>query len=252
MFYGGIIMTREGRLARDKFGYGMPVDAPLFAKPPIYYRYAETVSVTYETDAEAVLDLLPEGLTLLEPATAVLIFAKYPFSTLGAYEETILCIPCIWNNEIKVYIPHIFVNNDIPQIAGREVWGYPKKIAKITINKEYDIIMGQMERPEGNLICTAGIRPETHAEEGQNDIGILSLRIIPSPEEGAQPSVAELIEVPQNIEVLESWSGPGWAKFHSNSVLDPLHKLTVKNVLSANYRIYHSILEYGKIIKKYI
>jgi len=69
-------MTLEGRLTKDKFGYDMPVDAPLFAKPPIYYKYAETISVTYETDAEAALDLLPEGLMLLEPATAVLIFCK--------------------------------------------------------------------------------------------------------------------------------------------------------------------------------
>ncbi|MBW1893639.1 MAG: acetoacetate decarboxylase family protein [Deltaproteobacteria bacterium] len=140
----------------------------------------------------------------------------------------------------------------MPQIAGREIWDYPKKTAKITIKKEYDMILGQMERPKGNLICSAGIRPETPAEEGQNDIGSLSLRVIPSPEEGAQPSVAELIEVPSNIEVLESWSGPGWVQFHSNSELDPWHKLTVKNVLGANYRIYHSILEYGKIIKKYL
>lgn len=244
-------MTLEGRLTKDKFGYGMPVDAPLFAKPPIYYKYAETISVTYETDKEAALDLLPEGLILLEPATAVLIFAKYPFSTLGPYEETILCILCLRNNEIKAYIPHIVVNNDVPQAAGREIWGYPKKIAKITITKEYDLITGKMERPENNLICSAGIRPETPVKQDQNSIGILSLRVIPSPEEGAPPSIAELIEVPQNIEVLESWSGPGWAQFHSKSELDPWHKLSVKKVLDANYRIYHSILEYGKVIKKY-
>ena len=120
-------MTQEGRLTKDKFGYDMPVDAPLFAKPPIYYKGAETLSVTYETDPDAALDMLPEGLTLIEPATAALIFVKYPFSTFGPYEETILCIPCLFNGEIKVYVAHIVVNNDIPQIAGREIWGYPKK-----------------------------------------------------------------------------------------------------------------------------
>ena len=242
----------EGRLTKDKFGFGMPVDAPLFARPPIYYKYAETISVVYETDKEAALDLLPEGLILLEPATAVLIFAKYPFSTLGAYEETILCIPCLWNNEVKVYIPHIVVNKDIPQAAGREIWGYPKKIAKITITKEHDMIMGKMERPENNPICIAGIRPEIPAQQSQSNMGILSLRVIPSPEAGAPPSIAELVEVPQNMEVLESWSGPGWAEFSAKSELDPWHKLSVNKVLDANYRIYHSILEYGRVIKKYI
>ena len=63
-------MAREGRLTKDKFGYGMPVDAPLYAKPPIYYQDIRTISITYETDPDGALDMLPEGLMLPEPVAA--------------------------------------------------------------------------------------------------------------------------------------------------------------------------------------
>lgn len=244
-------MTLEGRLTKEKFGYDMPVDAPLYAKPPIYYKRARTLSVTYETDPEAALDILPRGLTLIAPATAVLIFVKYPFSTLGPYEETILCIPCLLNGEMKAYVAHIVVNNDIPQIAGREVWGYPKKMADITFREQYDLIFARMERPAGNLICSAGMRPQTEVSVAPDDIGVLSLRVIPSPEKGAPPSIAELVEIPQKVTVLESWSGPGWAQFHSTSALDPWHKLTVKTVVDVSYRISDMVLDYGRIVKTY-
>ncbi len=137
-------MAQEGRLTKDKFGYGMPVDAPLYARPPIYYKNAETIGIVYETDPDAALDLLPEGLMLPDVATASLLFIRYPWSTLGPYEETILGVSCLWNGEPRLYIAHIVVNSDIPQAAGREIWGYPKKMSTITIEREGDIIWGKM------------------------------------------------------------------------------------------------------------
>ena len=74
---------KEGRLGKKGFGYDMPVDAPLYARPPIDYRDVHAIAVTYETDEEAVLDLLPEGLTIEGPALASVSFIQYPFSTLG-------------------------------------------------------------------------------------------------------------------------------------------------------------------------
>lgn len=244
-------MTLSGKLNKENAGYDMPVDAPLYARPPILYRYAEAMTITYETDADEAVKLLPEGLILPEPVTAALVFVKYPFSTLGQYDETILCIPCIFKDELKIYIAHIVVNNDIPQIAGREIWGYPKKIAHITIEKEFDLVSGKMERPKGNLICSAGMRPETPVTEEEPGVGVLSLRVIPSPEENAPPSIMELVEVPQKVTVLESFSGPGWVQFHSDATIDPWHKLQVKQILGANYRISHMELGYGKIVKQF-
>lgn len=245
-------MALEGRLTKDKFGFNQPVDAPLYSKPPIYYKNVEAVTVAYETDPEAAADLLPEGLVLTDPAMASLMFVKYPFSTLGAYLEVILGVPCTLEGEGRFYIAHIVVDTDMPQAGGREIWGFPKKIAAISIEEEADIIWGKMERPTGHLICSAGIRPETPVEnEPLVGGGSVSLRVIPSPEEGAEPSVAQLVETPGNSTPIEAWTGTGWAQFHSTSLIDPWHKLEVREVLNASYRKYDMILGFGKIVKTY-
>ena len=246
-------MEKEGRLTKEQFGYSMPVDAPLFTKPPIHYRDVEAISITYETDEGSALDILPGGLELTAPATATVIFLRYPFSTLGPYEETILGLSCTFNGFPRFYIAHIAVNSDIPLAAGREIWGYPKKFARISLEKEGDLVIGTMERPQGNLICTGIVRPERLLEPvgPVKDGGSLSLRVIPNPDGSDEPSLAELIEVPPDSTPIESYEGSGSLQFHSNSVADPWHKLAVNRILMAVYRRYHMILHPGKVIKRY-
>ena len=245
-------MPKSGRLNKKNIGFSMPVDAPLYSKPPIYYKDVEAISFTYETDEDAVLDILPEGLEINSPPMANLIFIKYPFSTLGPYDEAILGISCLWQGKPRFYIAHIVLNTDMPLAAGREIWGFPKKLAHITLEKEGDLITGTMERPRGNRICTGVIRPETPIEVVQAEpVPSMSLRVIPSPEEGEEPSLMDLIEVPPNSTTKEAWQGPGFAQYNSTSTIDPWHRIAVKKPLMAVYRRYDMILDYGKVVKRY-
>lgn len=248
-------MAQEGRLTADKFGFATPVDAPLYAKPPIQYRDVHAISVVYETDMDAALDLLPEGLVIEPPALATVLFIHYPFSTLGPYDEVILSISCTFEGAARSYIPHIVVNSEMPLAAGREIWGFPKKLADITVETEAatDLLSGKMERPSGHLICSAGIRPETSLQvNGEPQEGhSLALRVIPSPVEGAKPSLAELVETHSVSTTKQAWTGPGWVEFHSHSQVDPWHKLRVKEVVTANYRISDMTLGFGRVVRTY-
>jgi len=60
-------MSKSGRLQIAKSGFNIPLDAPLYNKPPIYYKNAESISFTYETEESAALDILPKGLKLNSP-----------------------------------------------------------------------------------------------------------------------------------------------------------------------------------------
>jgi len=248
-------MAQQGRLTADKFGYSTPVDAPLYAKPPIYYTDVHNITVTYETDMDAALDLLPAGLEIDGPAFALVMFVKYPFSTLGPYLETILGIPCNFNGEPRVYIPHIVLDSEVPLAAGREIWGYPKKLAEITVETEAprDVLFGKMERPKGNPIVTAGIRPETPVEFSDEPVEgySMALRLIPSPTDGEDPSLAELVETHTVNTVKAEWRGPGWVEYHNHSAVDPWYKLKVKEVVDATYRINDMVLGFGKVVKRY-
>jgi len=233
----------------------MPGDAPLYAKPPSDYKDVEAIAFAYETDAEAVLDILPEGLELPDVPTATVSFVRYPFSTLGMYNEAILGVSCLWQGEPRGYIAHIVCDSLIPIAAGREIWGLPKKFAHVTFEKERDMIWGAMERPTGHRICTGVMRPEVPIDISEMPTrgagGALALRIIPSPEEGAEPSLVELIEIPTTSVMLGVWQGSGSVHFDSSSLLDPWHKLPVKKMLSATYRRNHMTIEYGRVIKTY-
>jgi len=107
-------MAKVGRLTKEKYGYSMPVDAPLFCKPPIYYKNAEAIAFSYETDEDSAADILPEGLELTSPPTATVLFLRYPFSTLGVYDEVILGLGCTWQGSPRFYIAHIVVDSDVP------------------------------------------------------------------------------------------------------------------------------------------
>jgi acetoacetate decarboxylase len=245
----------EGRLKAAKFGYDMPVDAPLYAKPPIYYKDVHTISVTWETDLDAALDLLPEGLELEPPAIASIIFARYPFSTLGPYNETILGIACSCDGTPGLYIPHIVVDSEVPLAAGREIWGYPKKFAHIEIDTDApgDVLSGRMERPRGNLLCGAGVRPEwpIRAAGEPTDGYSMALRVIPAPEENGGPSLAQLIRTHTVTTVKEEWEGTGWVEFYTHSNVDPWHKLNVEEVVDARYRISDMTLGFGKVVRSW-
>lgn len=250
-------MSARGKLNSENVNNAMPVDAPLYPNPPFYYKDAKAISIQYETDQDAVLNLLPDALEIDGTATATVMFIEYPFSTLGPYEETILGINCTFKGEPRFYIPHIVLNGDAPFAGGREIYGYPKKLATIEISEEGDALVGKMERPAGHLICSAGFRPEVpveipdEAKGVQVDTWSMALRVIPSHEKAGRPSIAELVEINSKMTVKEVWSGTGWASFHSNSTLDPWHKLEIGRIVSATSQTYDMILGFGRTVQEY-
>jgi len=247
------IEIRSGRLGKSSLGASMPVDAPYYQSPPFFFRDARAMSISYETDADAALDLLPEGLDLALPARARLMVLHYPFSTLGPYHEAILGIECLWQGAPRFYIAHIAVTEVPPLVAGREIWGYPKKMAHITLEHEAEFLRGTVERPAGVRLVTATMRierplPPVPAGGGG---GSLSLRVIPSVEPGEPPSVAELIEAVNETHLHEAWVGTGTLSYDTASSLDPWHRLPVRQVLGATYSRYDFTLPHGRVLRSY-
>jgi len=242
-----------GRLSSDRFGYSMPVDAPIYQRPPFFFRDARSLAVLYETDEQAALDLLPEGLDLPLPASAHLMVLHYPFSTFGPYYEAILGLACSWQGEPRIYIAHILVTAVPPLVGGREVWGFPKKLAHIDLRHEQEFILGTVERPQGTRLATATMRPERSIDPPPSlGASTVSLRVIPSPEENQPPSLAQLIETPAaDWRVHEMWTGPASISLDSATDLDPWHKLPVRNVKGAVYLRYDFTLPYGRVLKTY-
>ena len=245
-------MAKQGRLNLANCGYAMPVDAPAYHKPPFYYRGAKSIAVAFETDPDAAAEALPAPLALSDPAAAVLSFYEYPWTTFGPYNEVILSLLVEHKGRPMTYVYHIAVTTEPPMLAGREIWGYPKKLAAIDFRHERDMIYGTLERPAGIRLASALVRPERPAPNGHSEPrGAVSLRYIPAPQAGAErPTCAELIEAEIEQQVHQAWVGTGSVAFAEGSMLDPWNRLPVKKILSASYMVYDMTLGFGKVIDR--
>jgi acetoacetate decarboxylase len=242
-------MAKHGHLNLGNAGYSMPADAAAYQRPPFYYRNTRSLAVAFETDLEAALEALPAPLALSDPATAVLSFYEYQWTTFGPYNEAILSLLVEHKGRPMNYIMHIAVTTEPPMLAGREIWGFPKKLAQIEFKNDRDMICGTLERPAGIRLASAIVRPERPADNGHSAARPpVSLRLIPSPEENGRPSCAELIETLADVKVIEAWTGVGSIAFAESSRLDPWNRLPVKRVIQASYTLSDMTLGFGKVI----
>ena len=250
-------MAKKGKLTKEKLGFSGPQNAPLFQKPPFYYRNVEAVTVFYETDEDAALELLPEDLELRTPPVVCIRIFDAPFTTLGAYSAAIIQLGCLWEGQPKAFVCYQIVTVDSAMAGGREIWGYPKKMGHVEIAKENQLITAIVERPRGIRLCTATIRPEEPMDEpaivaevpqlGPN----VNLKLIPNAAEGEGPSLVQLIESGCSGSVREFWRGTGSLTYDYPSPIDPWHRLAVKKIIGVYYSLGDSVLSLGPVLKTY-
>ena len=188
----------------------MPRHAPLYPPPPYTYSGAEAVIVRYETDRVAAESLLPAGLELQANALVVVIVVDYADSTFGPYREAIQGIECLWRDERRTAVVAMALTSDAGCAAGREIWGFPKKMAAVTLEREDGRLRGTAVR-QGELLVSASVVP-TEALGGSNEVRVartVTERLVPSPEEGAPLSLSELVESVEESTTRNMWRGTG-------------------------------------------
>lgn len=249
-----------GKLTKEKFGYTMPVTDPIIDEPPYYYRNAERMAFEFETDDEIAAQLLPEGLQLASsPARGTLVVAHYPYSTVGAYNEVVLVLHVLWEGEPHAYLVHIFVDSEVAMLGGREIYGTPKVLADIEIIKSEASITAYVEKPKGNRIISATMRPAKNLPKEQfGNAPIINLKVIPNVEKGKEdePELAQLVRYTHNGTPVvgtdgtaEFYSGPGKISFDSG--IHMLSNIPVNKIVNCTYGRIDSVLDWGKVIKKY-
>jgi len=225
-------MSVRGTLKKGQLGFSMPPYAPLFPKPPYFYKNATLMIFKYVTDVSAAR-MVPDIVDLADPPTAGLVFASYPSSNLGPYDEVVLFLDVVFKGRPLQFGAFLYVTTDAAMAAGREMGGYPKKIARIEFLPGPDQT-AVMERPSGLRICTGTMRPEQRKIPDPNPqktagtppplvLNYLTLRLFPSPQRNQPPTLVELLETHWTIDCSEVWTGPGSCQLTGASELDPLH-----------------------------
>lgn len=227
-------MSKAGTLTRQNLGFSIPVDAPLYQSFPVYYRDAEVISVKYVTNREAVLPLLPCKLKVPKEPEVTCVFAHYPMSSVGAYDEVAQVVACTYESREVLYAVRFHVTTATAMAAGREIGGFPKKVGHIEyeVGETYEC---RLEHPRGLIHCSGSFRPRTVTPVPAGVVAreYVGLRVIPGRGDVTQPALAQLVGTRWELGPGESWTGDGSVYYTGASALDPYDALPVVKPLDS-------------------
>jgi len=239
-----------------KRAFAMPLTSPAY--PPGPYRFVdrEYLIITYRTDPARLRAVVPEPLEIDEREPLVKYeFIRMPDSTgFGDYTDTGQVIPVSFRGRKGGYTHCMFLNDEGPIAGGRELWGFPKKLAAPSLRTEVDTLVGTLDY--GPLRVVTGTMGYKHrqAEPAAVKTALAApnflLKIIPHVDGSAR--ICELVEYYlEDILLKGAWNGPA-ALALTPHALAPVAELPVLEVVSAVHILADLTLGLGKVVHDYL
>ena len=237
-----------------KSAYSMPLTNPSFPPGPYRFFNREFFTITYRTDPEALAAVVPEPLEVVDGLVNYE-FIRMPDSTgFGDYTETGQVIPVSFRGRKGGYTHCMFLNDEGPIAGGRELWGFPKKLANPSLRVEIDTLVGTLDY--GPLRVATGTMGYKHREAERAHVRAalvapnFLLKIIPHVD--GSPRICELVEYRlEDVAIKGAWTGPAALQL-SPHALAPVAELPVLEVVSATHILADLTLGLGKVVHDYL
>jgi len=234
--------------------FAMPLTSPAYPIGPYRFVNREFLIITYRTDPAKLRELVPEPLQVDEPLVKFE-FIRMPDSTgFGDYTESGQVIPVSLNGRKGGYSHCMFLDDHPPIAGGRELWGFPKKLAKPTLRAEIDTLVGTLDY--GPVRIATGTMGYKHkaADLAAVKASLLApnflLKIMPHVD--GTPRICELVEYYlEDIDLKGAWTGPAALELSSHA-LAPLAELPVLEIVSGMHIVADITLGLGKVAHDYL
>jgi acetoacetate decarboxylase len=242
----------------------MPMASPSYPRGPYRFIDREYLTVTYESDPDAIREALPEPLEPDGSNCVLYEFIRMPDSAgFGDYTESGVVIPAVLNGEHVNFTAQMYLDDEPPIAGGREIWGFPKKNAKPRLSIVHDTFTGVLEYAGivvavatmgykyQNLLYDVKGRKQCSTESIVEKMSTtqVNLKIIPDID-GSQ-AICQLVGYNlTDIQVKGAWSGPARLQLHAH-VNAPVADLPVRKVLGAVHFIADLTLPYGRVLHDY-
>ncbi|MBU6508256.1 MAG: acetoacetate decarboxylase [Alphaproteobacteria bacterium] len=234
--------------------FAMPLTSPAYPPGPYRFVNREFLIITYRTDPEVLRRVVPEPLAIAEPLVKFE-FIRMPDSTgFGDYTESGQVIPVSFQGRTGGYSHCMFLNDHPPIAGGRELWGFPKKLANPTLKAEIDELVGTLDYgPVRIATATMGYKHK-EADRAAVKAALAApnflLKIIPHVD--GTPRICELVEYYlEDIELKGAWTGPAALSLTPHA-LAPVAELPVLEVVSAVHILSDITLGLGKVVHDYL
>jgi acetoacetate decarboxylase len=234
--------------------FAMPLTSPAFPIGPYRFYHREFLIITYRTDPQKLRQVVPEPLQVDEPLVRFE-FIRMPDSTgFGDYTESGQVIPVSYRGRKGGYTLCMFLDDEAALAGGRELWGFPKKLAKPTLRNENDTLLGTLDY--GPVRIATGTMGYKHkqadlaAVKASLTVPNFLLKIIPHVD--GSPRICELVEYHlADIDLKGAWTGPASLTLESHA-LAPLAELPVLEVISATHLVADLTLALGEVVHDYL
>lgn len=234
--------------------FAMPLTSPSYPPGPYRFVNREYMIITYRTDPEALRRVVPEPLQFDEPLVKYE-FIRMPDSTgFGDYTESGQVIPVTYEGVHGGYVHSMYLNDDAPIAGGREIWGFPKKLADPSLHAVKDALVGTLDYA-GQRVATATMGFKHRALDKDKVLESLKqpnfmLKIIPHVD--CTPRICELVRYYlEDLTVKGAWEGPGALQLFSHA-LAPVADLPVLEVKSAVHILSDLTLGLGEVVHDYL
>ena len=235
-------------------GFAIPLTNPSYPRGPYRFVNREYLIITYRTDPDALRAVVPEPLEFTDPIVKYE-FIRMPDSTgFGDYTESGQVIPVSFQGVSGGYVHSMYLNDDAPIAGGREIWGFPKKLAEPSLRAEKDTLVGTLDY--GGIRVANGTMGYKHRALDHAAVhkSLLApnylLKIVPHVD--CTPRICELVRYfLTDVTVKGAWSGPAGLELFDHA-LAPVAELPVLNVLSATHILADLTLGLGEVIHDYL
>ena len=237
-----------------KHAFSMPLHSPAYPRGPYRFVNREYLIITYRTDRTALERIVPKPLEIIDPIVKYE-FIRMPDSTgFGDYTESGQVIPVRFNGQMGGYTHAMFLDDDPPIAGGRELWGFPKKLASPTLRVAHDTLLGTLDF--GGVRIATGSMGYKH-QHMNNDAALKALgepgfllKIIPHVD--GMPRICEIVRYRlADIKLKGAWNGPADLELHAHA-LAPVSDLPVLEVISGGHLIADLTLNLGEVVHDYL
>ena len=244
-------MTENDVKAR---AYAMPLTSPAFPPGPYRFVNREFFIVTYRTDPDALRAVIPAPLEFTQPLVKFE-FIRMPDSTgFGDYTESGQVIPVSFKGQTGGYVHAMYLDDESPIAGGREMWGFPKKLAAPKLSVEKDTLLGVLRYgPVAIAVASMGYKHRALPID-KIQASLLApnylLKIIPHVD--GKPRILELVRYfCEDVTVKGAWEGPAALELFHHA-LAPVASLPVLEVVSGVHTQTDLTLGLGTVIHDYL
>jgi acetoacetate decarboxylase len=239
--------------------FAMPLNDPAYPRGPYKFYNREFVVITYRTDVDALREVVPEPLEVAGDTVAYE-FIRMPDSTgFGDYTETGQVIPVRFRAADGTiqdggYVHAMYLDDYAPIAGGREIWGFPKKLATPKISHESETLVCTLH--VGSVLCVSATMGYKHHELDPEPLlkalakPNFMIKIIPHVDCG--PRICELVRYyMQDVTLKGAWRGPAALQLFEHAQCD-VARLPVREVVSASHYLTDLTLGLGEVVFDYL